>query len=152
MLDSNKTLDNIAYWQEFETPKILYQEIATYQAFSWDDTGTYSNNKTFLIPDASYYLLAILNSKITWFFLDYTVGKMAGGTYAMQTPYVSQIPIAKSTEPHGTLLEQIVNQILTTKKSNPQADITALEAEIDRLVYQLYGLTEQEIKIVEGKN
>ena len=33
--------DNIAYWQEFETQKILYQEIATYQAFSWDDTGIY---------------------------------------------------------------------------------------------------------------
>jgi len=41
------------YWQEFEHPKILYQEIATYQAFAWDDSGAYTNNKTFLIPEAA---------------------------------------------------------------------------------------------------
>jgi len=39
--------------------------------------------------------------------------------------------------------------ILTDKKSNPQADTTTLEAEIDQLVYELYGLTEEEIAIVE---
>ncbi|MDJ0658922.1 MAG: Eco57I restriction-modification methylase domain-containing protein [Crocosphaera sp.] len=45
--------DNIAYYKEFETSKILYQEIATYQAFAWDISGLYSNNKTFLIPDSN---------------------------------------------------------------------------------------------------
>ncbi len=44
-----------------------------------------------------------------------------------------------------------MTQILKTKKSNPQADTTELEREIDLLVYQLYGLTEEEIKIIEGK-
>jgi len=39
--------------------------------------------------------------------------------------------------------------ILTDKKSNPQADTTALETEIDQLVYGLYGLTDEEIAIVE---
>jgi hypothetical protein len=43
----------------------------------------------------------------------------------------------------------LVGRILSTKKSNPQADTSALEAEIDRLVYDLYGLTKDEIKIVE---
>ena len=41
-------------------------------------------------------------------------------------------------------------KILIAKKSDPKADTTALEKEIDQLVYQLYGLTEEEIKIVEG--
>ena len=40
--------------------------------------------------------------------------------------------------------------ILTAKKANPQADTTALETEIDQMVYELYGLTEEEIAIVEG--
>ena len=44
----------------------------------------------------------------------------------------------------------LVGRILSAKKSNPQADTTALEAEIDSLVYDLYGLTEDEIAIVEG--
>ena len=41
-------------------------------------------------------------------------------------------------------------KILIAKKSDPKADTTALEKAIDQLVYQLYGLTEEEIKIVEG--
>lgn len=43
-----------------------------------------------------------------------------------------------------------VDQILLLKKENPQADTTLLEQEIDAMVYELYGLTEEEIKIVEG--
>ena len=45
----------------------------------------------------------------------------------------------------------LVDKILAAKKANPQADTSKEEAEIDRLVYQLYGLSEDEIKVVEGK-
>jgi len=44
---------------------------------------------------------------------------------------------------------KLIGMILTAKKANPQADTTALEAEIDHLVYELYGLTDEEIAIVE---
>ncbi|OIP41717.1 hypothetical protein AUJ95_02885 [Candidatus Desantisbacteria bacterium CG2_30_40_21] len=44
----------------------------------------------------------------------------------------------------------LINQILFLKKSDPQADTSALEAEIDQMVYELYGLTEEERAIVEG--
>jgi hypothetical protein len=47
-------------------------------------------------------------------------------------------------------ITKIVEKIILAKKSNPSADTSALEAEIDRLVYELYGLTEEEIRIVEG--
>ena len=42
-----------------------------------------------------------------------------------------------------------IYQILSAKKSDPNSDTSKLEAEIDKLVYELYGLTEEEIKIVE---
>ena len=42
-----------------------------------------------------------------------------------------------------------VDMILSSKNKNPSADTSALEYEIDHLVYQHYGLTEEEIKIVE---
>ena len=48
-------------------------------------------------------------------------------------------------------IEKLVNLVLSAKKADPAADTSALEEEIDRLVYELYGLTEEEIKIVEGK-
>ena len=44
-----------------------------------------------------------------------------------------------------------MSQILTTKKRDPNADTSVLEGEIDRLVYALYGLTEDEIAVVEGR-
>jgi len=44
-----------------------------------------------------------------------------------------------------------VERILAAKRANPQADTSALEREIDGLVYQLYGLTEEEIAIVEER-
>ena len=43
-----------------------------------------------------------------------------------------------------------MDQILAAKKSDPEADTNALEQEIDSLVYELYGLTEEETRIVEG--
>ena len=43
------------------------------------------------------------------------------------------------------------NQILATKKKDPNADTSALERQIDKMVYELYGLTPEEIAIVEGK-
>jgi len=46
----------------------------------------------------------------------------------------------------------IPTEILAAKRADPQADTSALEGEIDQLVYQLYGLTEDEVKIVEGKS
>ena len=144
--------DNIAYWQEFEQPKIMIPAITNNVEYAPDFSGYYSNDKTSIcIPQNINYTLGILNSSLMWWFIQQIAASKQGGFFEFKPMYVSQIPIAKSTEHDRKLLEQIVNQILTTKKSNPQADITALETEIARLVYQLYGLTEEEIKIVEGK-
>ena len=67
-------------------------------------------------------------------------------TYLRQLPFV--IPSCEEQLPIITL----VDHILAAKKANPLADTTAEEREIDRLVYDLYGLTEDEIAIVEGAN
>lgn len=85
--------DAIAYWKQFEEPKIIYQEIATFSSFTYDETGLYLNNKIFMIPNASPALLALLNSKVVWFFLGNTASSLQGGAYAMQTPYVEKIPL-----------------------------------------------------------
>ena len=63
--------------------------------------------------------------------------------------YVSQLPIPATTD--RTPIETLVERILTLKRDDPHVDVSALEAEIDQLVYQLYGLTEEEIAIVEGR-
>ena len=61
--------------------------------------------------------------------------------------FIERLPIKIS--PQKSLFIELATKILAAKKSNPNADTTTLETEIDQLVYQLYNLTEEEIKIVE---
>ncbi|MEZ4621092.1 MAG: TaqI-like C-terminal specificity domain-containing protein [Caldilineaceae bacterium] len=150
-----------AYWEEFEQPKILYQEIATYQAFAWDQDGFYTNNKSFLIPNSSYYLLALLNSAGAWFFMDKVASKLQGGAYAMQTPYVSQIPIPQAASAKQTLLETLVGYILYLKQHaespvNPHVPndhiITLLEEALNGCVYELYfpeAVQAQQVNVID---
>ena len=135
-----------SYWQEFETPKIMYQEIATYKAFAWDKSSYYSNNKTFLIPDSNLYLLSLLNSAITWFFLSHVTSKLQGNAYAMQTPYVSQIPIFNARKPEKSIISNLGQKCLDAKSQN----VEEWEAEINDRVAHLYELTARERKLIEN--
>jgi len=138
------------------------QEISTFHAFAWDEENYFANNKCFLIPDASKFLLGILNAPTTWWFLGNLVTKLNGGAYAMQAPYVTQIPIPAANselitynselatgELASDAIEQRVETILKQKKENQDADVSVLENEINQIVYKLYGLTDAEIAIME---
>jgi hypothetical protein len=153
--------DTVAYYAEFERPKILYQEIATYQAFTWDKAGTYANNKIFMIPGAKKHLLALLNARVAWFFLVNTANQYRGGALGMQTPYVKRLPIPDaSAEEQAQLCALAERQLdLHARQQNDsgangeaglRAQIAEADRAIDRLVYQLYGLTEAEIDIVQS--
>ena len=76
---------------------------------------------------------------------------MAGGYLPYSAPYLSCMYIPKIDNTTMQPIIALVDKILAAKKANPQADTSKEEAEIDRLVYALYGLSEDEIKIVEGK-
>ncbi|MER2999176.1 TaqI-like C-terminal specificity domain-containing protein [Pontibacter populi] len=138
-----------AYYHEFQKNKILFQEIATFQAFTWDEVGAYSNNKTFIIPNADLYLLGLLNSKVTWYFINQIASKLQGGALAMQTPYTFQIPIVSGDEETKATITSLVEQILTIKQADAAANTSRLEAEIDVLVYRLYNLTYDEVLLVD---
>jgi hypothetical protein len=61
-------LRSCAYWQEFDRPKILYQDITWRSQFCYDQTGTLSNNTVYLLPNADLWVTAVLNSAIAWWF------------------------------------------------------------------------------------
>ena len=77
----------------------------------------------------------------------YNKGKRKGESLELYYTPLSEIPIKKAKNQKEFIA--IVDQILTLKKENPQADTSDLENEIDELVYQLYELTPEEIKIVQ---
>ena len=94
------------------------------------------------------YILAILNSKL----FEYALLKiyLEGDTFKSKNAIIQNFPVPPINEKTGKLIE-IVDNIISKKQENSTIDTSTLESEIDRLVYQLYGLTDEEIKIVEGK-
>lgn len=132
------------YYEEFEKEKIVWAETSKDNQLCIVEAGVYLNKTTFMIPASDYNLLGILNSNLVRFFLDATVSKVRGGYFSMSKSYVSQVPILATDR-----LAPLVSQILTLKKADPETDTSTLEAQIDQLVYQLYGLTEEEIEIVD---
>lgn len=137
------------YYDKFEKPKIMYQVFQVKPCFIYDDSGMYCNNSMWILPTNDKALLGILNSKMGWWLISKYCTQIQNG-YQLIWKYFSQIPIATGNLTIRKQIEDIVNQILRLKKENPESDITTLEAEIDQLVYELYGLSEEEIGIVEG--
>jgi adenine-specific DNA-methyltransferase len=103
------------------------------------------------------YILALLNSKLYYLWL-YHRGKRKGEILELYQQPLSEIPIKKGSESEQKPFIEIVDKILAITKSNDylqnpikQAKVKEYEEEIDQMVYKLYGLTEDEIKIVEGE-
>jgi hypothetical protein len=138
--------DNIAYFEEFEKPKIMYAEISTEGKFLLETEGYYSDTTTYIIASASEYLLGILRSKLFTYMFSKTSSEISGGFFRWKRQYMEQIPICAATDTQQTPIIEHVHNIL----ANPDSPaVPQLEAEIDRLVYELYGLTEEEIALVE---
>lgn len=134
------------YYEEFEKEKIIIPAIVKSASYGYDTKANFSNDKTSIIPTSNKNLLGIISSNTIDFYLKSIASTKQNGYYEYKPVYVSKLPI---TECHSDQIESKVTQILALKKENPEADTSTLEAEIDQLVYALYGLTEEEIAIVE---
>ncbi|MDW8297601.1 MAG: Eco57I restriction-modification methylase domain-containing protein, partial [Raineya sp.] len=136
------------YYDKFKEPKIMYQALQVKSCFIYDEAGLYCNNSIWFIPTQDKTLLGILNSKMGWWLISKYCTHIQNG-YQLIWKYFSQIPIATGNEVIRQKITELVDKILSLKRQDQQADTSGLEAEIDRLVYALYGLTETEIKIIE---
>lgn len=139
--------DAVDYHGEFEKSKIIYPNICKWPEFTLDDAGFYTNQKCFIITQFHLTFLGILNSNLFYFLFKSVLPKLRGDFYEPSYMYFKDFPIVNVEIPE---IEELVIRCLREKSENPSADTTALEAEIDQLVYGLYGLTEEEIKVVEG--
>jgi hypothetical protein len=142
--------DNIAYWQEFEQTKIVIPAITSGAEYAADYEKHFSNDKTSIcVTSEPNYLLGLLNSKVLWWFIRQTAASKQGGFYEFKPMYVSALPIPAASPETQKPVERLVDRILAAKAQDPSADVAALERQIDALVYHLYALTPDEIKIVE---
>ena len=105
----------------------------------------HSVNKTQLRrQEDSRAFLALLNSRfMDWFF------RMTSTNNHVQGYELKQLPIPKMDSPEREMLDSLASRVISAKESDSFTDTSDLEVEIDRLVYKLYGLTEEEIVVVE---
>ncbi len=148
-------VDSAAHISEFEKEKVVWQELAKGSQFAFDDKGVfYVSNTGYLLTGRNLrYILGYLNSKLNVFSYDkWYCTKLGQSGTRWLNQHVQNLPIPPITPSNAHIVQQIealVDQILTAKKQDPKADTTQIEHQIDQLVYKLYELTEDEIKIIE---
>ncbi|WRG42576.1 class I SAM-dependent DNA methyltransferase [Helicobacter pylori] len=155
--DTPYHLRNCAYLEDFEKEKIVYPEISQGAYFVYENSGIFLEKTAFMIASDAYnlkLLTALLNSKlITFYFKNFCGGCILGKSgYQYNKHALEKIPIPQITEKNQELARKITDcaeQILALKEKDPKANTQRLEKEIDALVYQLYNLTDEEIKTIE---
>ncbi len=143
------------YYPEFEKKKAVWAGVGNKRF----DMGLVPE-KMFLGAPANFmtgnrlkYLLGIIHSSIVQYFYDKIKTEIGSGTRFYVRDFI-EIPIPPITPANQSIVKQIenlVDKILSAKKQDTKADTGESEREIDQLVYQLYDLTQEEIKIVEGE-
>lgn len=136
------------YYKEFEGPKIVWGNMATAPKFAFDKDSFYISAPANLLPASDTYLVGLLNSSICKWLIAFLAAVRGGNFLEFKPMYVEQIPVFPATNKEKAPIIECVEKILATPDG---AEVPRLEVEIDKLVYALYGLTKEEIKIVEGK-
>ncbi len=142
------------YYKEFENEKIVWGNLALKPQFALVEPGMYINAPSAFINSGSRYLLAILNSKVSNFYIKTQGVTRSGGYIEFKPMFIERIPIPIPDYRNNALInniEQLCQEIIDVSRKEPLADISNIESKIDQLVYKLYDLTEDEIKLVEGK-
>ncbi|GAA7343992.1 type IIG restriction enzyme/methyltransferase [Helicobacter pylori] len=150
-----------SYYQDFEKEKIVYGEIVQEPRFYLDngecELGYFYAEATSFILTGEHlrYLLGMLHSKLITFAFKtfYAGGGLGESGYRYKKAFIERLPIPKITEKNQELADKITDgaeRILMVKEKDPKANTQGLEKEIDALVYRLYHLTDEEIKIIEN--
>jgi len=144
-------LRNCAYHAEFAKEKLLWMDLTTQGRFVYDANGAFCSNTAFIMTGQSIkYLCALLNSHLITWIMRHTSLNSGMGVTRWIASTVEKIPVPKIPETVQEPFIQLVDKILSAKDTNPEADISGLEAKINQRIYKLYALTQAEVSIIES--
>ncbi len=154
--DTPYNLRNCAYYKEFEKEKIVWAETIkiyfhgqrNFPRFSINSDNFLDKTCFMLIYDNNKYLLSILNSKVSKYLIMSLVMTLGKGSLGLQKLYIEHLPIPKISEDLQQPFIKIVDQILIDKRAGK--DTQLLEDKIDLMVYKLYELSYEEVKVVDS--
>ncbi|WFA98869.1 class I SAM-dependent DNA methyltransferase [Campylobacter coli] len=151
-------LRNCAYIEEFEREKIVYSEIVRKPQFYLDTKlNFYAEATSFILTGENLkYLIAFLNNDFVAFIFKtfYAGGNLGENGFRYKKAFLEKLPIPKINSKNEKLANELINlvdEILKAKEQDKNANTQELENKINSLVYKLYNLTEDEIKIIENK-
>ncbi|EAL9275790.1 class I SAM-dependent DNA methyltransferase [Campylobacter coli] len=146
------------YYQEFEKEKIVYSEIVRKPQFYLDvNLNFYAEATSFILTGENLkYLIAFLNNDFVAFIFKtfYAGGNLGENGFRYKKAFLEKLPIPKINSKNQKLADELINlvdEILKAKEQDKNANTQELENKINSLVYKLYNLTDDEIKIIEGK-
>ena len=141
----------------FSSPRIIVREITNPSIIACYIEETYINDPQ-LLPiiakdnkkDSLYLLWAILNSKLaTFYHFNHSPKATKGAFPKILVQDIKDFPLPNVSDGQKGTITGIVNKILSLKSTDPNTDTSTLENEIDKKVYHLYGLTYDEVLIVD---
>ncbi|EAI0286119.1 class I SAM-dependent DNA methyltransferase [Campylobacter coli] len=136
--------------------KIISQVRCIEPIFVYSNENFYGSRALFFIQTCRInlkYLTGVLNSKLIAFWLKHK-GKIQGNLFKIDKEPLLNIPVVNINSKNEKLankLISLVDEILKVKEQDKNANTQELENKINSLVYKLYNLTEEEIKIIEGR-
>ena len=130
-----ETQDSISYWDEFNKPKIVWGNLNLSATYTLAPAGMMINAPATMIVPASESLLCILNSKIADYYIRNLGVTRNGGYFEYKPMFIEQLPVPQNID------EKLFEEFSKKELNN--------EEEIDRKVYELYGLTDEEIQFLE---
>ncbi|CAG1004795.1 Type IIS restriction enzyme Eco57I [Methylophilaceae bacterium] len=144
----------------FSTPRILVRQIPSappYCICACYTNEVVLNDRNSMnivnIQDSPLFLLGVLNSRLMTFWFVHKFGKLQRGVFPQfKVNELAQFPIAVTNGDQKEAVGQRVERILEAKKADPKADMSALDKEIDQLIYTLYNLTPEEVELIEGNS
>jgi len=139
---------------DFIGEKIVVPQRSRRNTFGYNEIPWYASADVYFITEKDKsvllkYVLALLNSKLYYLWL-YHRGKRKGEMLELYQHPLSEIPIERTPLSGQQLFVDLVDKILLKKQSTDDSDTSGLELEIDKLVYQLYGLSPDEIALIES--
>ncbi len=144
--------DTCAYHRHFKSEKLLWMDMTSWGRFSYSKDEVYCNDKGFIMTGESLkYLCAVLNSTLVTWLMQSTALTTGMGLPQWKKFAVERIPIPKPSLSQERAFQCKIDWILQTKEKDSESDTSVTEREVDRMVYQLYGLTSLEVSEVEER-
>ncbi|HEC1758094.1 TPA: class I SAM-dependent DNA methyltransferase [Campylobacter lari] len=154
-LDNNPNKD---YLSQFEKEKIIYSEIVRSPQFYLDTKlNFYAEATSFILTGENLkYLIAFLNNDFVAFVFKtfYAGGNLGENGFRYKKAFLERLPIPKINSKNEKLANELislVDEILNLKEQDKKSNTKIQEDKINSIVYKLYNLTEEEIKIIENK-